>query len=386
MRIRAVVTHFARSGATLCAHERAALESVARSIARLKCWDFRESFHPAVHDCDGLFFVPSDTLVEPEAHALGISCPEMLFGGVVPHAFVKTKAITHELVSPTATRPEGWSTTFTDGVREVVLPGYTAFSLQDVQVAARRLLTRGAIRLKQTLAHGGYGQAVVSSVRELEEVLGRLSVESIAINGLVIETNLCPIITRSVGQVAVGDSMIAYHGVQRTVINNAGRSVYGGSSLICVRGGWDALENEPMDMEVRVAVSQARIYDEYAIAYPGFFASRRNYDVAQGLDGSGTWRSGVLEASWRSGGASTAELAALIKFLQEPALQVVNADTIKEFGEAHTTPCGAIIQFQGEDPEEGPMVRYTIVRETRLNLFNLMGKGALAPLRDRNFP
>src|SRR6516225_10223820 len=139
------------------------------------------------------------------------------------------------------------------------------------------------------------------------------------------ETNLRRATTRSVGQTMIGDRMIAYHGIQRVVTNNRGLSVYGGSHLICVRGGWTELEELPMDAEARLAVSQARTYDRNAHRYPGFLASRRNYDIGQGLDGHGRWRSGVLETSWRSGGASTAELAALMAFAQDSTLQVIEA-------------------------------------------------------------
>lgn len=128
--------------------------------------------------------------------------------------------------------------------------------------------------------------------------------------------------TRSVGYTMVGDRTIAYHGTQRSVTNNHGLSVYGGSHLICVRGGWPELERLPMDAEARLAVIQARIYDSNADQYPGFIASRRNYDVGQGSDGTGQCRSGVLEASWRSGGASTAELAALNAFAQDSAVEL----------------------------------------------------------------
>src|SRR5262249_20209871 len=43
--------------------------------------------------------------------------------------------------------------------------------------------------------------------------------------------------------------------------------------------------------------------------FHGFAASRRNYDVAQGIDADGWPQSGVLEPSWHVGGASSAELA-----------------------------------------------------------------------------
>ena len=114
-----------------------------------------------------------------------------------------------------------------------------------------------------------------------------------------------------------------------------------------------------MDADTRLAVSQAQAYDHNADRYPGFLASRRNYDVGQGVDGRGTWRSGVFEASWRSGGASTAELTALTAFADDPGLQVVETASVKEYGKPRRIPAGAAIHFQGDDPEEGPLLRYT---------------------------
>jgi len=116
-----------------------------------------------------------------------------------------------------------------------------------------------------------------------------------------------------------------------------------------------------MSSERRMAVRQARSYDHAAREYPGFLASRRNYDIAQGIDNEGQWRSGVLEASWRSGGASTAELTALTAFVQSPGLQVVEASAVKEFGKGRNVPRGAIVHFRGDDPEDGPIVRYTVI-------------------------
>ncbi len=167
--------------------------------------------------------------------------------------------------------------------------------------------------------------------------------------------------TLSVGQVTVDGLKIAYQGMQRTVMNNKGEHVYGGSRLVCVRGGWEVLDSLAMAPAVRLGVAQARSYDRAANEFPGFLASRRNYDVGQGLDGAGQWRSGVFEASWRSGGASTAELAALTAFAHDPSLHVFEASTVKDFGKAREAPRHALIHFEGDDPEDGPILRYTIV-------------------------
>jgi hypothetical protein len=116
-----------------------------------------------------------------------------------------------------------------------------------------------------------------------------------------------------------------------------------------------------MDPDIHLAVAQARSYDRAGGSYSGFFASRRNYDVGQGLDGQGRWHSGVFEASWRSGGASTAELAAFVAFASDPTLQVVEASAVKEFGKPRELPRDAIVHFQDDDPKDGPILRYTMV-------------------------
>ena len=167
--------------------------------------------------------------------------------------------------------------------------------------------------------------------------------------------------TLSVGQITINDVMISYHGVQKVVKDDEGWPVYGGSELVCIRGGWEALAELSMTDEVRVGVAQARVYEAAMSAYPGFMASRRNYDVGQGIDAQGRWRSGVLESSWRSGGASTAELAALTAFVQDPGLQFVTARAVKQYGGSHEAPPGATVHFRGNDPQDGPIIQYTLV-------------------------
>jgi hypothetical protein len=229
-------------------------------------------------------------------------------------------------------------------------------------MAARRMLTRGAVRLKKPLSASGKDQTVVTTLNELDAVLEKVSADEMATYGLVLEENLRQVRTLSVGEVAVGSLRISYHGTQRTVRDNEGRPVYGGSDLVCVRGGWEALDALPMSPEIRAAVAAARRYDDATEEFHGFTASRRNYDVARGI-GADDWpRSGVLEPSWRVGGASSAELAALAAFARDPSLQIVGASHVEEFGKGHRAPADAIVEFQGDDPEAGPLLRYTIVK------------------------
>jgi hypothetical protein len=357
-----VVLYFSRLGKPLQAHHKVVLDLGAKAIARIKGYKFGGPYDPAHNYSGPRFFVPDDTLLLDEASCLGIRSPNDLYDGVVPYLFVKTKAITHGLVDRHAERPRGWSTAFAERVREIVLPGYTVFSNRDARVAARRMLTRGPIRLKKPLSASGKDQTVVTTSNELDAVLEKVSADEMAAYGLVLEENLRQVRTLSVGEVAVGGLRISYHGTQRTVADNEGRPVYGGSDLVCLRGGWEVLDRLPMSPEVRAAVVAARRYDEATEEFHGFAASRRNYDVAQGIGADGRPRSGVLEPSWRVGGASSAELGACAAFARDPSLQIVGACHVEEFGKGRRAPADAIVEFQGDDPEAGPLLRYTIVK------------------------
>src|SRR5262249_51459855 len=166
-----VVVYFSRLGGSMYAHERVTLSVVAQTIAQIKGAKFAGLYDNAKSYSGNVFFVPDDTLVMDEASCLGIRLPTDVFGAVVPYPFTKTKAITHQLVDPSADRPEGWSSAFAEMVKDVVLPGYTAFSVDDARTAAARLLSSGPIRIKEPLAAGGAGQTVATTIDEVEAFL-----------------------------------------------------------------------------------------------------------------------------------------------------------------------------------------------------------------------
>src|SRR5262249_46896777 len=208
----------------------------------------------------------------------------------------------------------------------------------------------------------GKDQTAITTLNELDAALEKVGADELATYGLVLEENLRQVRTLSVEEIAVGSLRMSYHGRQRTVTDNQGRPVYGGSDLVCVRGGWEALDALHMPPEVRAAVAAARRYDEATEEFHGFTASRRNYDAARGIGADGRPRLGVLEPSWRVGGASSAELAAFAAFARDPSLEIVGASHVEEFGTGRQAPADAIVEFQGDDPEWGPLLRYTIVK------------------------
>ena len=344
-------------------HERATREEVARRLAALKGFDFAGEYDPGSRHPGPVYFVPSDTLVGPGAAVLGVRDEHDLFGGVVPQAFVATKAITHPLVGPDAAAPPGWSPGFGRRVREAVLSGFTAFARADARRAGERLLERGPVRVKSVRATGGRGQVVVSDAAALEAALGAVEAADLSGHGLVLEEDLAGVTTYSVGQVRVADLVASYCGTQRLTPDNGGAAVYGGSELLVARGGFGALAGLGLPEEARLAVAQARVYDAAAAeCFAGMFASRRNYDVARGLDAEGRWRSGVLEQSWRLGGASGAEVAALEAFRADPTLRAVRAATFELYGQdVPSPPARATVYFRGVDDKDGPMTKYAVV-------------------------
>lgn len=342
-------------------HESVTQTAHARTLAGLLGLEFAGSFDPARPREGPVYFVPSHTLAPLEAaRRLGIRGEQDLFGGVVPHPFVAGKTITHGLPDAGARAPEGWSPAFARRVEPVVLPGCSAFSPRDAELAGRRLLAQGAVRLKLASGIGGSGQWVVDDARALLQRIAALDPEELGREGLVLERNLKRVATFSVGQVRVGPWVASYHGTQHATRNNRGEEVYGGSRLRVVRGDFDALLRHTPAAPLRLAVEQARRYHEAARAcFPGWFASRCNYDVAQGIDDAGRWHSGVLEQSWRIGGASGAELAALQAFAADPALERVCASTVEVYGPDPAIPADAQVCFSGEDPHVGPITKYT---------------------------
>ena len=346
-------------------HEAAAHAAIAQQLADLLDYDFAGAYVPGQSYAGPLYFVPGDVLTGLDtADACGIRSTSDLFGGVVPDRVMASKAITHPLVEDPTRAPEGWSAAFAERVRAVVLPGYSAYAPADARLAGRALLQRGPVRIKPAHGNAGRGQRVASDIGELDTIVGAFDEEALARDGLVLETDLVDLTTWSVGQVRVGHHTIAYYGTQWLTRDNAGEVAYGGSSLRVHRGGFDALLRESLPPPVRAAAAQAQLYDEAARqCFPRMFASRRNYDVVQGKDHRGQPHAGVLESSWRIGGASGAEAAALLRFHDEPGRRWLGVRSEERYGTDATPPPGASVLFHGADPVVGPLLKFTLVED-----------------------
>ena len=341
-------------------HDRQSRVNLARRLAGIMGWTFGGNHDDARDEpASTPYFVPQDALPASIAERLGIRGPDHLYGGVVPHAFIATKAITHPLIDPNAAKPEGWSHAFTDWAGDSVLRGYTTFSRADALLAATMLVRDGPVRIKDVAGIGGSGQQLITAVDQIDGALASFTDDEFETAGVVVEQHLSDNETFSVGRVECNGHTIAYCGTQRTVINGHGHEVYGGSTLDVVRGGFDALLGSGLSPQRHAAVDLARRYDTAAFAaYPEAFASRRNYDVLFGVDGSGRRRSGVLEQSWRIGGASGAELVAFDVFRQDPGRNRVRCATVEVYDDQCPLPPNAFVYYRGVDDKVGPLTKY----------------------------
>ncbi|MGF6289193.1 DUF3182 family protein [Paraburkholderia youngii] len=343
-------------------HEVDTLWALARQIAELKGTTLAGEFNTDQAYPAHRYLVPDDTLTLAEARKLGVRSERDLFGGVVPFPFVATKLIAHALPDDAEASPPGWSRVFGEHTASLVLPGYSAFSRDAACSAARMLWPEGRVRIKRPYGIGGAGQALVADMDELQAELDALGDAALRAEGIVVERHLDSIETLSVGQVTLDDLVASYYGVQHLTVNNHGHHVYGGTDLVVVHGGFDMLAQLDVTSDIHDAIIKARAFDAAVQKdYAGFFASRRNYDVAWGIDAQGVRHCGVLEQSWRVGGATGAEIGALRMFREDPQAYAVCASTRELYGEDVQVPDGACLIYRGVDAQVGAITKYYTV-------------------------
>lgn len=287
----------------------------------------------------GSYCIPMSTLSFREANALRISDESQLWGGIAPHEFVATKLVSHPLWRSGSERPSGWK--HIAGIEMLTLPGYSVFTRDDAWSAGRYLLQEGTVRVKCPFMRGGNGQARIRDVHELDRWLDAAD-EVPWGDGLVLERDLVQSKTYSIGSSNLPGYAIAYQGTQRNVMDGQGNEVYGGSTLTVFRGSFSTLIKEHCGEPVAVATA----YDSLVRGTYGVLASRRNYDVIVGVDSCGKRHVGVLEQSWRFGGASMAEVLALEWLQRHPGRNDVVAETVELYG-AGALPDNAVVFASG---------------------------------------
>ncbi len=337
-------------------HEQVVQRLLGEKIAALLNVPFSADAEPD----GGHYWIPNETVIGTELmQQLNIQDSAAFFGGAVLFPFMATKAISHPLIDHPTVVADGWTARFHEQAAAAVLRGYTVFDLADAERAGVELLAQGPLRVKPVRGKAGRGQELIEDAAQLVACLRSQDAAEVANWGLVLEEHLKEVVTFSVGQVHAAGIDASYCGTQRLTHDDSGAEVYGGSDLTLVRGGYAQLTALPLSPAMRLAVEQAVIYEQAAFDCLGLVASRRNYDVAQGINALGEERSGVLEQSWRIGGASAAEISAVEAFHRDPTLQRLRASTYETYGD--DTPPDALRLYLGAVPPHGTLSKFVKV-------------------------
>ncbi|MBD2606110.1 DUF3182 family protein [Scytonema hofmannii FACHB-248] len=295
------------------------------------------------------------------------------FGGIVARPHQSTKAIMHPLVSREAVCPLGWSHEFSEELaqRNLVLPGFTVFSTDDLRIAFKELYNKGVyqIRLKDPLAFLGMSQFVISSFQELEQFISDKIADQGKLQqyGLVVEENLHPedLKTYSASFITVGSHQVQCLGVQRF-----SQGLYTGTDLVIMRTGKcifpkllaqvGIFNNEDAQAIIDKALLFRALLNKHI---PEIKTARFNLDIVSGIASiysNGTCelvkRFALLEQSFRVGGASPGEIWGLESLLSDPDVDAVCASTYYRYGdEAYQTVSEEEILYCGVDNRFGPI-------------------------------
>jgi len=339
--------------------EEACLTHTAERIARLLQYDYGRVGDAVLDAQQRIYFVPDHTLTAVEAERLGVRTERDLFGGVVPHAFVATRAATHAPISADADVPQNWSYALARILSGCVLRGFSAFSHGDARLAAQRLLRTGPVRLD--CGDTEASRNMLSDMDEFDEALDGIAVIDVATQGVVIEQALAEQTTYVVGRARVANECVSYVGTRRTARIECGRRIHAGCDLAVVPGDFTALDRVGLSTEARYAVLKAARYDEaISHAYRSSFASRRSYDVILGHDRHGAARMGVRGPSWSVAAESPAEIAAMAAFRDVPGLQCLRASTYEAFGDVDV-PTDAMVYYKCDDANHGSLTKYCTI-------------------------
>lgn len=337
-------------------HDIESLSSMARYLAKTcasqhvaTCTDFH------THN---LYFMPGFAL--SRQHVTRDLTESEFLGGLVDYEFMTTKLITHPAWHAESQLPDGWVEPMAVDLRAAVLPGFSTFSQSAALAAGSALLADGPIRIKQPYARAGRGQTVILDTAALRSFLDRHPEPQLA-EGLVIETNIEASRTYSIGQIRVADMAISYIGRQFDGPDLLGDKVYKGSRLFVVRGGWDNLLRQCSGG--RPLIDAALTYDRAAAKHLNMIASRKNYDVLVSTGSDYPPRLGVLEQSWRIGGATPAEILAMRILRDNGRASAARTVVHEKYGDPPYFHANDLVVYSGLNEKGQPLHKYARVEK-----------------------
>lgn len=277
------------------------------------------------------YFVPFAAVHADLAKEKGIEGVGNLYGGIVRHHAHADKAILH--VTPTqrsdAEIPSWYSREFSYSVQDAVLPGYTAFTAEDVMTGYDLMRHDGfAVRLKDPANTGGLGQHLVNGYSDLHEALVPYR-HKLHKTGIVLEADLYRPVTVTIGYVNLEGEVYTWYGRPYDV-EHEGMMRFGGNELTVVRGDLSVLRGYADNSESLLAIGQAkRVFDAYGLLDTSI--SRATLDVVQGMSLGGSFMSGVTDPSLRPSASSAAEIRAIEALAANPDATVAKTRLVYDY-------------------------------------------------------
>ena len=260
--------------------------------------------NPVSH-LDPYHFLPTP-ITQEQGEKHGMKSADDFYGAMVDYLQHADKGQLHEVVPDAENIPAHYSAEFARAVREVVLPGYTAYSQEDAIKAylklKKELSDKEKIRLKDPSASDCDRQFVLESEAHLRAILDRIFHPFPFENGLVLEQNLNDVSTITGGKVRVNGSTYQFIGnqVETSIPSPKGgrKTVYGGGDLLVTNSyiSQDMLTPSQQELTLRLG----RTYDAYSTLAP--HVSRISFDMVSGHDSHGNEAHGITDPTMRVGG------------------------------------------------------------------------------------
>ena len=116
-----------------------------------------------------------------------------------------------------------------------------------------------------------------------------------------------------------------------------------------MRGDYDALLASSWTPQAGSPSHRRALYDAAAAEFAGFFASRRNYDIARAATRADAGAAACSSSRGASAARAAAEVAALEAFRADPALRRARVLDVEVYGAGASRRRRAIVHFHGVD-------------------------------------
>lgn len=275
---------------------------------------------------NNVYYVPPVTQERGSLVASVVKNSEDFYGLIVDDYNHVGKSILH--MSVTQRVPNFYSFDFAKSVENLVIPGISIFSRDDLRKGylALRRFGKFDARLKLSDKSDGHGQFLIKTPEDLMRCSKEIDDEYIKNKGFILEANLEEAKTISIGFAILGRNMFSFMAIQKNdIAPEDGRNRYVGANVRVVKGEIDNLLNiSENDIEKEAVEVGRSFYERYKSFNP--IASRLSFDFLYGKGSDGNDLAGVTDITGRLGGTCPALVLAANEFKDNSGLSMVRSE------------------------------------------------------------